>query len=80
MGYRGIDSLSHECSGCENTNFAKIKNENGRVVYPYIEVLHKDERGFKVKRINLSVFHDEKYNVLVKENMVIILIYNLINK
>lgn len=80
MGYRGIDSLSHECSSCGSTNFAKIKNKNGRVVYPYIEVLHKDGRGFKVKRINLSVFHDEKYNVLVKENMVTILIYNLINK
>lgn len=67
-----------KCEGCGNTTFVRL-TANGRTIYPYIEILHKDRRGFKAKRTNLSVFYDEDYNVKLKENMVQILKYDLIN-
>jgi len=79
LGWRELDRLTVRCEGCGNTNFVNLGSQN-RVVYPHIEVLEKTRKGFKVKRTNLSVFHDDYYNVMIKENMVQVLIYDLVNQ
>ncbi len=79
LHWRELDRTTVKCEGCGNTNFVNLSSQK-RVIYPYIEVLEKSRKGFKVKRTNLSVFHDDDYNVLIKENMVQVLVCDLVNK
>lgn len=64
------------CEGCGNKTFVKLVS-NKRIIHPYIELLQKSSKGFKVKRTNLSVFYDDDYNVCTKENMIKVMIYDL---
>src|SRR5690606_6427725 len=61
LGWREIErvQVSVTCKNpdCKNENFMNLTKSN-RGIYPYIEVIEKSRKGFKVKRINLSVFHD----------------------
>lgn len=68
----------YKCEGCGNTTFLNV-TANNRELYPYLHVLEKSGRGFKVKRTNLSVMVDSEYNVAVKPNMVQVLWYDLAN-
>jgi len=70
---------SPKCEKCSNTNFIRI-SRGARELYPYIEILDKSRKGFKAKRTNLSLSFDDDFNVKIKENMVQILIYNLVNQ
>lgn len=79
LHWRDISNKAVSCDNCENKKFVNLSYRN-RVVHPYLEVLEKNNKGFKVKRTNLSVFHDEDLNVLTKQNMVQVLIYDLANK
>lgn len=80
-GYHGgVDNHHPTCDCCGNIKFVKMKKNEKRVLYPYIEVIEKSRKGFKVKRTNLSVFHDDFYNVAVKENMIQELSYDLVDK
>lgn len=67
------------CEGCGNTNFINL-SVNNRVVHPYIDVIWKNARGFKVKRTNLSVKLDEEFNIILKPNMVQVLWYDMSNR
>lgn len=68
----------HKCECCGNTKFINI-NPNGRELHPYVEVLHKDKKGFKLKRTNLSIMVDSEYNIAVKPNMIQVFVYDLAN-
>jgi PcfJ-like protein len=80
LTYRELDSLTVNiaCNKCRNKNFINLTRKK-RDVFPYIEVLDKSRKGFKVKRTNLSVFYDDNLNVLIKENMIQVFKYDLIN-
>jgi hypothetical protein len=81
LTYRELGSLTVNvtCKKCRNKNFINLTRKK-RDIFPYIEVLDKSRKGFKVKRTNLSVFYDDDLNVLIKENMIQVLIYDLVNK
>lgn len=81
LGY-GVESLVRElkCENCENTFWVKLNSMEYRKVFPHLEVLNLNARGFKVKRTNLSVWHDEDYNVCTKSNMIQVLKYDLREK
>lgn len=72
-------AFSHTCEKCGNTNFASIDNNKYRVIFPHIEVIESNRKGFKVKRTNVSVFYDDDFNVFNKSNMVKILILDFVN-
>jgi len=78
LGWRELDRLNVKCDGCGNTNFVNLSS-NSRIIHPYIEVLEKSRKGFKVKRTNLSVFYDDDFNVMTKANMIQVLVYDLVN-
>lgn len=66
------------CDKCKNNNFINLTNKT-RDIFPYLETLEKDRKGFKVKRTNLSVFYDDDFKVLIKENMIQVLKLDLVN-
>jgi PcfJ-like protein len=68
------------CESCGNSFWVKLQHYEHRKVFPYLEALNVSRRGFKVKRVNLSVFHDDDYNVLIKENMVQVLLFDMGSK
>lgn len=78
MDWRQYRDLHPVCEKCGNKNFIKV-NKGERVLHPYLDVLEKSRKGFKVKRTNLSVFHDKEFNIGVKPNMVQVLLYDLAN-
>lgn len=61
-----------QCDKCGNELFVNARNQsNKRFVIPYLEASRKDNRGFKVKRTNLSVIYDEENTTVspIKENI-----------
>lgn len=73
-------STDFECDSCGNDYFIDATRQNGkRFVIPYIEVIRKDNRGFKIKRINLSVTYDGFLEV-VKKNLTRTMDYDIIDK
>ncbi|UGO50997.1 PcfJ-like protein [Bacillus phage vB_BanS_Nate] len=55
-----------------------IEVEKGRRVnIPYIKVLDKSRRGFKLQRVNLSVFGDKDGNVKWKENTIRVINFDI---
>lgn len=66
------------CEGCGNKKFLSMR-KGERVLYPYVELINKSMKGFKVKRTNLSVLFDDDFNVLTKANMIQVLQYNMSN-
>src|SRR5690606_8932830 len=65
------DGDNFQCDRCGNDYFIDARGQhNKRFVIPYLEILRKDNRGFKVKRINLSITYEEGEGVnVVKENL-----------
>lgn len=80
FGLLGKYRTGHTCEKCGNTDFVAMDSGQRRVIKPHIEVLESNRKGFKAKRTNVSVFHDDYYNVFNKNNMVRILIFDLANK
>jgi len=79
VGYsKSKPTFHYKCEGCGNTTFLNVPCDS-RELYPYIHVLDKSRKGFKVKRTNLSVMVDKEYNIAVKQNMVQVLLYDLAN-
>jgi hypothetical protein len=80
LGWRELERMDVACRNkeCRNKNFINLTNKN-RDIFPYIKVLHKDRKGFKIMRTNLSVFHDDDFNVLIKPNMVQVFKYSLLD-
>lgn len=68
------------CENCKNTFWVYLESHTHRQVFPHLEALEVKRTGFKIKRTNLSVWHDEDYNVHTKGNMIQVLKYDLTNK
>lgn len=61
---------SYQCEACGNDFFVDAINQSReRFVIPYLESERRDNRGFKIKRVNLSVKYDGFSVTPVKENM-----------
>lgn len=73
---------SKPCKNCGNKNFVYISDsqKKKREPFPYLQVLEKSRKGFKLLRTNLSVMIGEGYEVAIKENMRQVLIYDIVNK
>lgn len=67
------------CAECGNEKFISLNQKSNRTLIPYLEVLKSDRKGFKVKRINLSVMIDDEYKVTTKKNQIQVLNYDFIN-
>lgn len=81
LGLARYDS-NFQCDKCGNDSFYDaIGKNNKRIVIPHIEVLRKDNRGFKAKRTNLSVIHeDDKGLRVIKENLTRTVEYDMVDK
>jgi PcfJ-like protein len=80
LNWRELEyAYRNTCEKCGNKNNVQLTSKH-RDIFPYLEVLKKDRKGFKLKRTNLSVFFDDDYNVLTKKNMIQILKYDIVNK
>lgn len=77
LNWRELERMDVTCPSCKNTNFINLSSKN-RDIFPYMEVLEKSRKGFKLKRTNLSVFYDEDFKVLTKENMIQVLKLDLV--
>lgn len=74
-------TTTFQCDNCGNDYFVNAKNQSGeRFVIPYLEALRKDNRGFKVKRVNLSVIHKDGCVTPVKENLARTIEYDIVDK
>ncbi len=71
-----------QCDKCGNSHFVDARGQHReRFVIPILEVLRKDNRGFKIKRINLSVKYTEDEGVkAIKENLVRTIDYDIVDK
>lgn len=71
-----------QCDNCGNDYFIDAVNQgNERFVIPYLKVLRKDNRGFKVKRINISIVYDNINGItVVKENLARTIDYDIVDK
>lgn len=71
-----------QCDKCGNDYFIDASGQtNKRFVIPYLEILRKDNRGFKVKRINLSIIYEEGEGIkVVKENLTRTMDYDIVDK
>lgn len=80
LTYLELNNLHIVCEDCGNSNFIKLHGVSNKTAYPYLEVLDKSDKGFKVKRTNLSIVCDDNNQIHIKENMISVLIYDLVNK
>jgi len=71
-----------QCEGCKNDYFVDRKhcNNSGRFVIPYLEYSRRDNRGFKIKRTNLSIRYDEGFLITLKENLKREMEYDIVDK
>lgn len=72
-----------QCDKCGNELFVDARNQGReRFVIPYLEASRKDNRGFKVKRTNLSVRYNDKETTVVpvKENLKREIEYDIVDK
>lgn len=67
-----------ECGTCQNKLVYKCVL--GRQVIPYIQVLENDSKSIKMKRINLSIQVDDDKIVPIKENMIRVIEFNMLEK
>lgn len=78
---RVIDStlqLANSKCECGNEKFVLIDRHENRTLIPYLEVLHKDRKGFKIKRTNLSLIMNEDNTLKTKANQIQVMEYDLI--
>lgn len=76
---QGVLKHSFQCDKCGNRYFVDIKSRVGRFTIPYLGVIYKNNRGFKIKRTNLSIIFENFTVTPVKENMVRTLEYDMVD-
>ncbi|AYP68323.1 hypothetical protein PQE75_gp156 [Bacillus phage vB_BcoS-136] len=72
----------NQCDKCGNALFVDALKSDGRFSIPYLEILRKDNRGFKVVRANLSVIvsKDDMTVTPVQENLKRTMEYDIVDK
>lgn len=71
-----------QCDRCGNDYFIDASGQSSeRFTIPYLEILRKDNRGFKVKRINLSITYGEGEGIkVIKENLSRTIDYDIVDE
>ena len=74
-------NLKFQCEKCGNDFFVDARNQGReRFVIPYLEAERRDNRGFKVKRVNLSVLYKDGFVKPVKENLKRTIEYDIVDE
>jgi hypothetical protein len=74
------DERKYSCDKCLNEYFVNCENQTSkRFTIPYLEILRKDNRGFKVKRTNLSIIVEDNQITPVKENLTRIIDFDVVD-
>lgn len=68
------------CENCKNDYFIKKVYKEGRHCIPYLELHRKDNRGFKVRRVNLSINYEHGHLRVLKENISRTMEYDIVDK
>ena len=75
----------YQCQNCANDYFVSVGsmyNEKiqPRFVIPYLEAERRDNRGFKIKRTNLSVLWENEMISPIKENLTRTIDYDIVDR
>jgi len=70
----------YQCELCGNEFFISSIGKKGRFVIPYLEIIKKDNRGFKVKRTNLSIVYKDGFVKPIQENLSRTMEYDIVDK
>ena len=76
---QGVLRHAFQCDKCGNRYFVDIKKRNGRFTIPYLGLIYKNNRGFKIRRTNLSITFENFTVTPIKENMVRTLEYDMVD-
>lgn len=69
------------CDKCGNDLFIDARGYRGeRFTVPYLEAERRDNRGFKVKRVNLSIHFKDNIITPIKENLVRTVEFDMVDK
>lgn len=74
--YRDRENVLNSKCECGAQKIIHIEGKK-RVNIPYIKVLEKTRRGFRLQRVNLSVFADKEGNVKWRENMIRVIFFDM---
>jgi hypothetical protein len=75
-----VNDREHQCDNCGNDYFVLPPTGAGpRFVIPYLESYRRDNRGFKVKRTNLSVIYTGYELIPVQENLTRTMEYDMVD-
>lgn len=76
------NGTNFQCDNCGNDYFVRVSNFNSRPRFtiPYLESYRRDDRGFKVKRTNLSVIYTGYEVIPVQENMTRVMEYDMVER
>ncbi|UUV46783.1 PcfJ domain family protein [Bacillus phage vB_BanS-Thrax4] len=76
LDYQARQAIYNRECECGNNTFMHVE-KNRRVAHPYLKVLDKSRKGFKIQRTNLSVMMDKDGNVKLKENMTRVILFDI---
>lgn len=69
-----------QCISCGNEYFSDKRNVNvRRFILPFLDVERKDNRGFKVTRVNLSLSYVDGFLTVIKENLKRTMEYDIVD-
>lgn len=69
-----------QCVSCGNEYFLDKRNiDVRRFILPFLNVERKDNRGFKITRVNLSVSYQEGFLTVIKENLKRTMEYDIVD-
>lgn len=81
LDYRGrIDARHKKCTNCDNTKFIYLEKVGQRVNTPYLKPRDVTRRGFRLQRVNLSVYMNKDETVKWKENMIRVIWFDIFTK
>ncbi|UGO47950.1 PcfJ-like protein [Bacillus phage vB_BanS_Skywalker] len=81
LDYHGrVEARNKKCSNCLNTRFIHIERDKQRINIPYLKARDVTRRGFRIQRVNLSVFADKNGDVKWKENMIRVIWFDIFTK
>jgi hypothetical protein len=76
-----LATRKYSCDKCLNEYFINCENQSKkRFTIPYLEILRKDNRGFKVKRTNLSIIVEDGTITPIKENLTRVVEFDVVDK
>lgn len=75
-----INARNKKCTNCDNTRFIYLEKAGQRVNIPYLKPRDVSRRGFRLQRVNLSVYMNKDETVKWKENMIRVIWFDIFTK